>query len=301
MVSGIPIPSHLLLSVKRSLDSSSSSSSSTLFARQPIGWGMGSYYENVVGGEVQGQYYGRKIDPEPGRPLPSSFSSSTNVFNSGSYSQADKDYRYLQGGMREDERDFFPGSVRNLLHHHEYSYPKTLTMTSSRDRSDRLHFQSLVDKSNEQQKQLAQQEQHCFIMGADFKSVASRSIEEEEEEEKIGETTKPFHHFLGEWKPNKSATWLDIDHHQHNHASSSVSSATQLSISMPLSAQDLFQSNPTSYWCIAKTTWLKEGWQWLGKGMAMAVAVVAVVVWFIWLHSVDEGSEVEVVVLKGSD
>ena len=128
----------------------------------------------------------------------------------------------------EDERDFFPGSVRNFLHHHEYSYPKTLTMTSSRDRSDNLHFQSLVDKSKEQQKQLAQQEQHCFIMGADFKSVTSRSIEEEEEE-KTGETDKPFHHFLGEWQPNKSATWLDIDHHrQHNHASSSISTYPSL-------------------------------------------------------------------------
>ncbi|XP_054779639.1 growth-regulating factor 5-like isoform X2 [Prosopis cineraria] len=55
LVSGSPIPPDLIYSVKRSLDSSLSSSSSRLFPFHPIGWGcleMG---------------YGRKVDPEPGR------------------------------------------------------------------------------------------------------------------------------------------------------------------------------------------------------------------------------------------
>ncbi|KAJ9568422.1 hypothetical protein OSB04_004388 [Centaurea solstitialis] len=68
MVSGVPVPTDLILSVRRSLyNSSSSSSSSSLLSNQPtLGVWEGSFQYNQLY-QMGGSGYGRKVDLEPGR------------------------------------------------------------------------------------------------------------------------------------------------------------------------------------------------------------------------------------------
>jgi hypothetical protein len=104
--------------------------------------------------------------------------------------------RYLHG-TREgvDERAFFPeasGTARSLPD----SYQR-LTMGSYKGYPHK-QFQSLTDSSKQQQ------EQHCFVLGTDFKSQGQVKTEEK------SEIQKPLHHFFGEWTPKNTDTWLDL-------------------------------------------------------------------------------------------
>ncbi|KAJ1401055.1 WRC domain [Sesbania bispinosa] len=115
--------------------------------------------------------------------------------DSGSYSQEDKDYRHVHG-IREgvDERAFFPeasGSSR--------SYPDSYQQLSMSSYKPYLnsHFQDINDNPR-------QQEQHCFVLGTDFKST--RPSKEKETET----TQKSLHHFFGEWPPKNTDSWLDL-------------------------------------------------------------------------------------------
>ncbi|PWA80959.1 WRC domain, Glutamine-Leucine-Glutamine, QLQ, Growth-regulating factor [Artemisia annua] len=67
MVSGVPVPTDLILSVRRSLYNSTFSSSASLSTQPTLGVWEGSYQYNQLYqlGGVGG--YGRKIDMEPGR------------------------------------------------------------------------------------------------------------------------------------------------------------------------------------------------------------------------------------------
>ncbi|GMY34703.1 growth-regulating factor 5-like [Fagus crenata] len=128
--------------------------------------------------------------------LPQNNTTHQLFLDSGSYSQADKDYRYLHG-TREgvDERAFFPeasGTARSLPD----SYQR-LTMGSYKGYPHK-QFQSLTDSSKQQQ------EQHCFVLGTDFKSQGQVKTEEK------SEIQKPLHHFFGEWTPKNTDTWLDL-------------------------------------------------------------------------------------------
>ncbi|XP_062025254.1 growth-regulating factor 5-like [Rosa rugosa] len=285
MVSGVPIPTDLVYSFKRRLDSSISS---RLFPHHPFGWGC---YD---------MGFGRKIDPEPGRcrrtdgkkwrcskeaypdskycerhmhrgrnrsrkPVEASSSSSTTkttpnnnntiptppeynpasiqknlsktspsmfsssftnetphtqhqssslypflsrpqgsgtnpqlFLNSGSYvSEADhRDYRYLQGTKEgvDHELAFFPA---------ESSANARSLMSSYKGYSSQSQFQSLTDHYPQQQ---SQDEQHCYVLGTDFKS--SRPIKTENKE--ADQTQKSLHHFFGDWPPKSTDTWLDL-------------------------------------------------------------------------------------------
>ncbi|XP_042947705.1 growth-regulating factor 5 isoform X3 [Carya illinoinensis] len=110
--------------------------------------------------------------------------------NSRSYSRGDKDYRE---GV--DEKAFFPeasGTDRSLPD----SYQRYLTVDSCKGYSH-TQFQSPTDSAK-------QQEQHCFVLGADFKSP------ELVKTEKKTETHKPLHQFFGEWPPKNTDSWLDL-------------------------------------------------------------------------------------------
>ncbi|KAF2323619.1 hypothetical protein GH714_036355 [Hevea brasiliensis] len=126
----------------------------------------------------------------PGSGFSPQNSTTHNLFlDSGSSSHAENDYRYFHG-MREgvDERAFFPeasGSARSL----QDSYQQ-LAMSSYKGYSH-LQFDSSADTSKQQQED---QQQHCFVLGTDFKSSATRPIKLEKE----GETQKPLHHFFVE-------------------------------------------------------------------------------------------------------
>ncbi|KAK7255720.1 hypothetical protein RIF29_29139 [Crotalaria pallida] len=119
--------------------------------------------------------------------------------DSGSYSRDEKDYRNLHG-VRDgaDERAFFPeasGSVR--------SYPDSyqqLSMSSYRPHSN-SQFQNMNDNTKKQ-------EQHCFVLGTDFKST--RPSKEKETETTTTTTQRPLHHFFGEWTPKNTDSWLDL-------------------------------------------------------------------------------------------
>ncbi|XP_044485540.1 growth-regulating factor 5-like [Mangifera indica] len=121
-------------------------------------------------------------------------------FESGTCSQADKDYRFFHE-IREtvDERAFFPeasGTVRTL---HDSCHP--LTMEGSfKPYSDQSQFQSFSQENSKQQ-----QEQLCFVLGTDFKSTRTMNHEKEDE------IQKPLHHFFGgEWPPKSPDSWLDL-------------------------------------------------------------------------------------------
>ncbi|XP_019443545.1 PREDICTED: growth-regulating factor 5-like isoform X2 [Lupinus angustifolius] len=117
--------------------------------------------------------------------------------DSGSYSHNEKDYRHIHG-MREgvDERAFFPeasGSAR--------TYPDSyqqLSMSSYKPYSN-SHFQNMNENTSKQ-------EQHCFVLGTDFKS--DRLSKEKETETTTSQ--KPLHHFFGEWTPKNTDSWLDL-------------------------------------------------------------------------------------------
>lgn len=103
-------------------------------------------------------------------------------------------------GIREDvdERAFFPeasGSARSYTD----SYQQ-LSMSSYKSYSN-SNFQNINDATNPRQ----QEQQHCFVLGTDFKST--RPIKEKE-----AETTsqRPLHRFFGEWPPKNTDSWLDL-------------------------------------------------------------------------------------------
>ncbi|KAF7843593.1 growth-regulating factor 5 [Senna tora] len=138
------------------------------------------------------------------RPLDSDFphqnSNTHHLFlDSGSYSRDEKDYRHIYG-MKEgvDERAFFPEaseSARSFTN----SYQQ-LSMSSYRPYSN-SQFQNINDNPRQQQ-----QEQHCFVLGSDFKSPGSIKNENESDEM----TLRPLHHFFGEWPPKNTDSWLDL-------------------------------------------------------------------------------------------
>ncbi|KAH7565562.1 hypothetical protein JRO89_XS09G0227500 [Xanthoceras sorbifolium] len=127
--------------------------------------------------------FGRKPDPEPGRY-----------------------FHGIKEGVVHDERDFFPeasGSVRSITHHHDHSCQPLMT-------------NSFKGYSHDHQSQFQQQqeEQHCFVLGTDFKSsaAAARPLKTEKEDHHHHDETdqKPLHHFFGEWPPKNTDSWLDL-------------------------------------------------------------------------------------------
>ncbi|KAL5583642.1 hypothetical protein UlMin_016084 [Ulmus minor] len=122
----------------------------------------------------------------PGYGLSPQNNTSPLYLKSESYS--DKDYRYLHGAKESfDELTFFPESSHShslLSSQRGYSHPQ---------------FQSVGDSSKATEES---DEQHCFILGTDFKSPVKTAKE--------AETQKPLHHFFGEWPPKNTDSWLDL-------------------------------------------------------------------------------------------
>ncbi|PON88914.1 Growth-regulating factor [Trema orientale] len=120
--------------------------------------------------------------------------------------QPDKDYRYFQGTKESmDELAFFPESSGNAR-----SFPESChSLMSSYRGYSQPQFHGLTDESREAIKQSAEQDQqHCFILGTDFKSERGNKSGKESEI-----TQKPLHHFFGEWPPKNTASadsWLDL-------------------------------------------------------------------------------------------
>ncbi|GAV82706.1 WRC domain-containing protein/QLQ domain-containing protein [Cephalotus follicularis] len=123
--------------------------------------------------------------------------------SSGSYSQPDKDYRYV------DERAFFPETSGNARSLHDTFQP--LNTLSSYKGYSQSQYQGYTDNQKQQQ-----QENHCFVLGTDIKSAA-RSIKLEKEDE---ETQKQLHHFFGEWPPKNPDSWLDLASNARVHSDS---------------------------------------------------------------------------------
>ncbi|XP_072979860.1 growth-regulating factor 1-like [Typha angustifolia] len=296
MVSGIPIPSDLILPIRRSflLDTTITSPSLGFPPQPSLGWGcfqMG---------------FGRKAeDPEPGRcrrtdgkkwrcskeaypdskycekhmhrgknrsrkpvemslattrtppptsssssssshtpsPYPPSlsistpdpyhllypYSSSTQVNSSHfhldtpSYS-ANKDYRYCHGMKDVDEYTFFSEASRA---DRESSWQfRPLGMSSlgepkqgpALQQSHYSHCTADLSKEVEEEKN-----QHCFVLGADFK------LEKPDKMEREQEAQKPLRHFFDEWPQKSKESWMDLE---GDHGNQSYSK-TQLSISIP--------------------------------------------------------------------
>ncbi|KAK2990159.1 hypothetical protein RJ640_008423, partial [Escallonia rubra] len=186
--------------------------------------------------------------PSSTKPLPSN--TTHQLFpDSRSYPLSDKAHRYLLQ-MREGEHGaaFLPeaSGTRAISLLHDSNTAKALTTPSSDDYSSQLSLQSLFHrpKFEEQTKQEEEKEQHCFVLGSEFKSAASsKSI-------KVGiggEETKmkPFHHFLGNCPPPESRDYPpwqvhDIEEEKQQTKNASFVPATHLSVSMPLTTQDLF-------------------------------------------------------------
>ncbi|XP_065868090.1 growth-regulating factor 5 [Euphorbia lathyris] len=151
--------------------------------------------------------------------------STHNLFlDSGSSAHVDKDYRYFHG-MREgsDEKAFFPesssGNIRTLQDPYH-----SLAMGGgggSYKSFSQSQFESLAAEATSKQQQddhhhHNDQEQHCFVLGTDFKSpsssssAAAASARQMKLEKESDQTQKSLHHFFGEWPPKNSESWLDL-------------------------------------------------------------------------------------------
>ncbi|XWS18819.1 hypothetical protein CRYUN_Cryun32bG0077800 [Craigia yunnanensis] len=117
-----------------------------------------------------------------------------------SYSQADKDYRYVHGTKEGvDERSFFPeASGKERVVPDSYQ-PLTVSYYKSYPQSE---YQGFGDSGSKQRQQ--QQEQHCFVSGTDIKSARPIKLEKDDE------TQKPVHQFLGDWPLRNTDSWLDL-------------------------------------------------------------------------------------------
>ncbi|KAK4267218.1 hypothetical protein QN277_024030 [Acacia crassicarpa] len=125
--------------------------------------------------------------------------------DSGSYSQDEKDYR----SIHVDERAFFPeasGSARSFPD----SYQHQLSMTSyNKSYSNSHQFQSLNDNDSNHHPRQQEEEQHCFVLGTDFKSP--RPSKSEKETNSTETTQRPLHHFFGDqWTQKNTDSWLDL-------------------------------------------------------------------------------------------
>ncbi|XVF25214.1 hypothetical protein REPUB_Repub13aG0193800 [Reevesia pubescens] len=112
-----------------------------------------------------------------------------------SYSQPDKDYRYVHGTRDGvDERSFFPetsGSARVVPDSYQ---PLTVSSYKSYPQSDYQGFGDTGSKQRQQQ----QQEQHCFVLGSDIKSARPIKLEKDDK------TQKSVHQFFGDWTPRNT-------------------------------------------------------------------------------------------------
>ncbi|KAF8393617.1 hypothetical protein HHK36_021862 [Tetracentron sinense] len=166
------------------------------------------------------------------------------LLDSGSYSQTDKDYRCFHGMEEEvDERAFFSEPSGTLRSRPDLSLdnpwqfmPLRMNSSLAQSKQKSLHsgysqmeLQSLDESSKQQH-----QEQHCFVLGTDFKCERPVKVEREEEPQ------KPLRHFFDEWPLKNRDSWLDLEDHRSNPASFST---TQLSISIPMSSPDFAVSN----------------------------------------------------------
>ncbi|XP_068660291.1 growth-regulating factor 1-like [Aristolochia californica] len=147
------------------------------------------------------------------------------LFNldSASYSTAEKDYRYLNGGRDiVDEQPFFSeasGTLRGIgdsLTPLRLSSPlKQKSCSVLPSTYSQLHLHNQYDN---------QHSQHCFVLGTDFKS--DRPVKAEREE--------GTRRFFDEWPKNK-ASWMNLEEDRSTRASLST---TQLSISIPVGSSD---------------------------------------------------------------
>ncbi|KAF8370132.1 hypothetical protein HHK36_031827 [Tetracentron sinense] len=248
MVSGMPIPPDLIFTIKKSLDSVISS---RLFPHQPIGWGcfqMG---------------FGRKADPEPGRCRRTDgkkWRCSKEAFPDSKYCE-----RHMHRGKNRSRKPVevltrnsstpissiignpsitnsnsscyslstLSSSMATETHHHPYYntplHPFLYPHSSSSRPPDIVAVTEHDDTSKQQQ-----QEQHCFVLGTDFKCERPVKVQREEEPQ------KPLRHFFDEWPPKNRDSWHDLEEDRSNRASFST---TQLSISIPMSSPDFAVSN----------------------------------------------------------
>ncbi|XP_073101007.1 growth-regulating factor 1 isoform X1 [Elaeis guineensis] len=305
MASGIPIPSDLILPIRRSFLLDSTIPSPTLaFPPQPsMSWGW-----NQMG-------FGRKAeDPEPGRcrrtdgkkwrcskeaypdskycerhmhrgknrsrkpvemslatSLPSSTSSSTPStshtpslhppplsistpdshqllypshpssripgvglntphFNlhAPSYTQADKNYRYCHGMKDVDEYCFFSEASGSEKESSWQFRPLGMSSLGDTKQGSSALQQSTYSHCG---RDAEEKQQHCFVLGADFKLERPVKVEREQEEGQ-----RPLRHFFDEWPQRSRDSWVDLEQENSNQAS--TYSKTQLSISIPMSHHD---------------------------------------------------------------
>ncbi|KAF4368932.1 hypothetical protein F8388_021544 [Cannabis sativa] len=167
--------------------------------------------------------------------------------------EPDKDYRYFQGSKESmDELAFFPESSGNAR-----SFPDSChSLLNSYRGYSHPQFQGLTDESKEAIKQSADQDQqHCFILGTDFKS--ERGINKTGKE---SETQKPLHHFFGEWPPKNTAaadSWLDlasnsrVPNGKQNELASNFNNNKRMVKSLKVSIMAFLDQRPKEYLALA--------------------------------------------------
>ncbi|KAJ4952141.1 hypothetical protein NE237_028973 [Protea cynaroides] len=160
------------------------------------------------------------------------------LLDSGSYSHADKDYRYSNGPKGDvDGIPFFSevsATVRSVpdspfdnswcstpmrMNSSSLTQPKRKSYSPLQGEYTQLQLQNFTDAFKQQQEQ-QNQEQQRFILGSDIKSERPTKVDREEG------TQQPLLHFFDEWTPKNG------DY-----------SKTQLSISIPMPSPDLSVAN----------------------------------------------------------
>ncbi|XP_071711032.1 uncharacterized protein [Rutidosis leptorrhynchoides] len=241
MISGVPVPSDLILSVRRSLYNSTFSSSSS-----SLGMWEGSLQYNQLYG------YGRKIDLEPGRCR------RTDGKKWRCAKEAYPDSKYCEKHMhRGRNRSRKPvefssssTSITTATTLNVSSSPPSLTISNSLvDTSnhtnimDYRYLQGMKDFGDDGRSaanyfQLTNH-QINYSDQFNFQNLNEHQNKQEEEPKKLNETKQPFHHFLATPRTtpntNHEPNWVDVDQ---------LNNTPKFS----LSTQDLLESKPTSYW-----------------------------------------------------
>lgn len=104
-----------------------------------------------------------------------------------------------------DERAFFPEASGTARSFPDSSYHHLSMSPYNKSYSNSHHFQNLTHNNNNNSNP-RQQEQHCFVLGTDFKSARASKSEKDET------THRPLHHFFGDhqWPPKTTDSWLDL-------------------------------------------------------------------------------------------
>uniref|UniRef100_M8CZU7 Growth-regulating factor n=1 Tax=Aegilops tauschii TaxID=37682 RepID=M8CZU7_AEGTA len=205
LVAGVPVPPDLLLPIRRGFDSLASR----------------FYHHHALG---YGSYFGKKLDPEPGRCR------RTDGKKWRCSKEAAQDSKYSAYGFRtsalEEHNQFISAAMDTAMDN--YSWRLMPSQPSSFSLASYPMLGTLGDLDQSAICSLAKTEREplSFGGGGGF----------EDDESAVKQENQTLRPFFDEW-PKDRDSWPELQDHDSNHNSNAFS-ATKLSISIPVTSSD---------------------------------------------------------------